>query len=373
MRILILVNHDLVIYNFRKELVKEFLDSGHEVIISSPNGSRINLLNQMGARHKVTEIDRHGFNPISEVKLLFHYLKIIDEIKPDIMLSYTIKPNIYGSIAARIKKIPILANVTGLGNAFSYDGLKSKMVLTLYKIALKKTDVIFFQNQENLLFLQKHLNISERSILLPGSGVNLEEFSYHKYPHNKETIITYFGRIMESKGIIDLLKAIEKMNIDNINIKYQFIGFFESDEIKEKFFEFKRRNSNIYYYDHLLDIKGIIADSNAIVLPSHHEGMSNSLLEAAAIGRPLLASNISGCKEIIDDYENGFLFDVASVNSIVEAINKFENVSEENKEIMGKKSRLKVEKQFDRSMVVNEYVNVIKKILGEENYERSKN
>ncbi len=353
MKVLILANHDLVVYNFRKELVEKLIDLGYEVIICSPYGPRINKLINIGAKYEHLNFDRHGVNPLKEYKLLQDYKTVVKNTNPNIILSYTIKPNLYGSISARKFAVPIIVNITGLGDGINNKGIKEQLLLCLYKFAFKSTEKIFFQNTKDFEYLTSLIPIKSKSDMLPGSGVNLKEFSFHPLPKNNTLIILYFGRIMESKGIPEYLKAIVRLNQTHKNVEYHFVGFFENNKIKELFNKFKEQNENIKYFEHVDNIIPYLINSDVIILPSHHEGMSNALLEAAAIGRPLLASNIHGCKEIIDDGKNGFLFEVKNFDAIFNAINKYLKLSYEERVEMGIYSRKIVEKKFNRYIVLN--------------------
>lgn len=363
-KVLILVNHDLVIYNFRKELVEALLNNGYEVIISSPYGERISKLIEMGCKYEEIYLDRHGFNPFKEIKLLLEYRNLMKKIKPSIVLSYTVKPNIYGGIASSRFEVPYIANITGLGNAMVHEGLKNRLLITLYMLAFKKVNTVYFQNQSNLNYLTKKINKINKVKLIPGSGVNINEFAFKEYKKNSIMNILYIGRIMHSKGIDELLDAIEMIykQEEYEHIRFQFVGFFEEESIRQRFKELSLI-SNIDFFEHQLDIKNFIENAQAIILPSHHEGMSNSLLEAASMGRPLLASNIPGCKEIIDEGVNGYLFEPKNADSVYSVIKKFVSLSYEERKEMGRQSRLKVEREFDRNIVVNEYLTNIKEIL----------
>lgn len=363
-RVLFLVNHAISIYNFRKELVEKLLAEGYEVIISSPADIRINKLVEMGCRFEEIEMDRRGTNILKELNLFLKYRSLIKNVNPSVILSYTIKPNIYGGIAASQLKVPYIANITGLGNAFSNENIRSKVLIRLYKVAFRKINHLYFQNRSNLEYITRKINIDGRYTLLPGSGVNIKEFPLSTTDDSTTINILYIGRLMQSKGINELIDMIELNSNDERlkNVVFQFVGFFDDENLKKRFSDLINK-SNVELYDHQEDIRSFISQSHAVILPSHHEGMSNSLLESASMGRPLLASNIPGCKEIIDDGVNGFVFEPKDSNSMYDAIKKFTSLSFEERKEMGLQSRLKVEREFDRNIVVNEYLKNIKEIL----------
>ena len=363
-KVLFLVNHEIVIYNFRKEIVERLLSEGYEVIISSPHGKKIDELISMGCQFEEVNMDRHGTNFINEFNLLYYYSKLFDKIKPDIILGFTIKPNIYGAIAAKKRNIPFVANITGLGSAVENAGVLQKFTIGLYKFAFTDIKTVFFQNEENRqFFIDNNIAIDKHKIL-PGSGVNLEQF----YPIHQKKIgdrisFLFIGRLMREKGIEEYLEAANSLIDTHNNLEFQILGSFEEEEYK-KILE-DNKNPNIKYLGISSDVRNEIKNVDCVVNPSYHEGMSNVLLESAAMGKPLLASNIPGCKEIIEDGQNGFLFKSQSTDSLKNVIIKFIKLNQEEREVMGRKSRNKIKKEFDRQIVVDSYLEEIQNILGE--------
>jgi len=360
-RILILVNHDIVIYNFRFELVEYLIKNNYEVHISSPNGERIPELINIGAYFHETTINRHGTNIKEDLKLLYYYYGLVKEVKPDIILSYTIKPNIYGGIISNITKTPYIPNITGLGKAFNSNSSNfSKRFLTyLYSVSVKKSYHTFFQNQDNLRIF-KNLNLLSKSYsLLPGSGVNVEKFKYISYPSNDQKIVLlYIGRVMKDKGINELLAAAKEIN--NPNIIINIMGFIDDAEMKNKIEAYSKKGY-INYLGFKSNVSDFLQRAHAVILPSYHEGMSNVLLEAASSGRPVLASNIPGCKETFDEGESGLSFEPGNVKSIVDSIIEFNDLSYEEKVTMGKAGRNKMIEQFDRKIIIENYMSIIEK------------
>jgi len=359
--ILILVNHDIVIYNFRKELVEALLEKDYKVIISCPYGISIDKLTKLGAIHIDLNIDRHGVNPIKDLKLLFHYKKIIKQHKPDVVLTYTIKPNIYGGIASRITKTPYVPNITGLGTAIEKKGILKFISTNLYKVALKKAHTIFFQNKENMNFMLKEAIKGKSQKLIPGSGVNIEEFSYINYPKDDILHFLFIGRVMKAKGIDYYLEAAKTIKEKYPNTVFHILGGYEEDY--RVILDDYQSKGYIKYHGRVENVREYHKIAHAIVHPTFHEGMSNVLLEAASSGRPIIASNISGCVEIIDEGVNGLKFEVKNQLSLNDVINKFINLSYEEKKQMGIKGREKVLMEFNREIVVNVYMEMIKNIM----------
>lgn len=360
MKILVLSNFGMGLYKFRKELLQELISQGHELVVSLPNDEYVPLIEKFGCEYIETKVDRRGTNPLSDMKLLFLYIKIIRKIKPDIVLTYTIKPNVYGGIACRITKTSYLPNITGLGTAIENEGLMQKITLNLYKAALKNAKCIFFQNGPNRQFFIDRGIIKSKSKVIPGSGVNLEQHCYEEYPNDKENIrLLFIGRIMKAKGIDELLKAAKQIKESQKDVEFHFVGFCEeaySEQLREL-----NDSGIIHFHGQQDDVHKFIKDSHATILPSYHEGTSNVLLESASTGRPILASNVTGCKETFDDGISGIGFEVRSVEALVRAIMKFLDLSYEDKMQMGIAGRRKMEQEYDRKIVINAYLEQINK------------
>jgi len=358
-RILFLVNHEVVIYNFRLELVVRLLKDGYQVLISSPYGERIKELEELGCISIHTTMDRHGVSILRDMKLLMHYRKILKQYSPSVVLTYTIKPNIYGGVACRMQKIPYIANITGLGTAVENAGFLQSFTSFLYKHALRNAQKVFFQNKENQAFFEKKRIALGKYGLLTGSGVNLEKYSFVKYPNEDGTVrLVFIGRIMTDKGIKELLEAVNQVHAKHPFFTCDIVGFFEGNTHKTAVESFCSLGAG-KYLGVSDEVHEMMSNYHAVVLPSYHEGMSNILLEAAATGRPVLASNIPGCRETFDEGFSGFGFEPRSVHSLVEAIERFIVLSHEKKAAMGLAGRKKMEQEFDRQIVVDAYMREI--------------
>lgn len=362
MKILILTNFGMGLYNFRKELLEKLIKDNYEVIISMPKDEYYHKLVALGCTVIEQELDRRGTNPITDYRLYKNYKKTLKKYNPSLVLTYTIKPNIYGSLACKKLRIPHIVNVTGLGTFIENGDFKSKLVFKLYKYALNKSNIVYFQNKSNLDFFLKKAKTKENWVLLPGSGVNLQQFEEKPMNENKGTNFLYIGRLMKNKGTNELLDAIEIIGNQNKDVRMHIVGFDEENYTSR----IKKLESKhfLIFHGQQKDVKKFIEQADCIIQPSYHEGMSNVLLEGAAMGRPLLASNIPGCKEIVDNGINGYLFEPQNVKSLIETMNKFINDSTTKKALMGKNSRKKVEQEFDRNIIVKSYINNIEKIIG---------
>ncbi|MFJ7681461.1 glycosyltransferase family 4 protein [Peribacillus butanolivorans] len=364
-KVLILANNSIGLYNFRIELIKELIKQQYEVYFSLPeqvDDEKVQLIIKAGAKHIQTHINRRGINPFEDWKLIKEYKKIITEVNPDLLLTYTIKPNIYGTYAANTINVPVIMNITGIGTSLTNSKLK-KIVINLYKYACKKAKYVFFQNKSNYtLFISKKIVSHDKTVILPGSGVNTNKFiPVTKTKEDEKIRFLFIGRLMKEKGIEEFLDAANALLNRYENIEFQILGPFEEEKYKE--IMLKNKNKQIRYLGTSNDVRTEIREVDCIVNPSYHEGMSNVLLEAAAMGKPLIASDIPGCKEIVEDGLNGYLFEVKLTSSLEERLIKFIELEIEEKEIMGKRSRSKVEAEFDRSIVIDEYMKIINNIV----------
>ena len=358
-RVLFLVNHEIVIYNFRLEIVERLLEDGHQVYVSSPFGERIKELISIGVKYCKIDIERHGFNPFNELKLLNEYKKIIDNIKPDIILGFTIKPNIYGAIAARKYHVPFVANITGLGSALEKSGIKQKILIILYRYAFKDIKKVFFQNVDNKNFFIENRIIKNKYEILPGSGVNLKRYPYFQYPSDNKVEFAFISRIMKEKGIDQYLEAAQVITQKNNNVIFHICGFCEED-YNQKLIRLTKQNPNIQYHGMIKDVASFMSKMHCIVHPSYYpEGLSNVLLESSACGRPIITTDRAGCREVIIDRVNGYLIKANNANDLIEKIKTFLNLSYEEKRQMGINGRKLVEEKFDRQIVVDYYLKEI--------------
>lgn len=361
-KVLILVNHDIVIYNFRRELVEKLLQEGFEVYVSSPYGERIDKLVDMGCKYVEANINRHGTNILEELKLLRYYKKIMKEIKPNVVLTYTIKPNIYGGIAAKKLGIPYIANITGLGTAVENKTIMQKVTVALYKYSFKQIHRVFFQNEENMKFFINNKIALKKHRLIPGSGVNLEQFYLMDYPSGATIEFVFISRIMKEKGIELYIEAAKIIKEKYKNVNFHVCGFCE--ESYEFILNELHEKKIIIYHGMLRDIKDILKISHCTIHPSYYpEGLSNVLLESAASGRPIISTDRSGCREVIEDGINGYITKPNNTFDLIENIKKFLGLTHEDKERMGIKGRIKMENEFDRNKVVEAYIGEINDIL----------
>jgi len=340
-----------VIYWFRKELIEALLRKGWQVFVSAADDGFGPELTRLGAEFINSPVDRRGANPARDLRLLWFYRRLLRAVKPEAVLTYTIKPNIYLNLAALGLKLPVISTVTGLGDSFINDVFYKKIVFFLYRLAFasKRTAVVFQNREDRGIMLARKLVREGQSMVLPGSGVNIGAFPPKPYPAGDEVVFLYAGRLMFNKGIRELLAAARRLKEEGRPAKVRLIGYYD-DDLKEEVEEAQKQGW-IEYCGFQREVGPYMAASHCVVLPSYKEGMSNTLLEAAASGRPLIACDVSGCREIIDDGQNGFLCRPKDADSLRAAMCAFMALSQERRAEMGRKSREKAEKEFDRALV----------------------
>ncbi len=354
MKIAIFANNDVGLYRFRRELV-ERLAASHEVLIVMPSGRYSEAFSRMGCQVSDVPLERRGMNPISDILLFLHYVRHLADFKPQVVLTYTVKPNVYGGLACRLKGISQIANITGLGTAVENGGLLSKIVLTLHKIGLKKARCVFFQNEHNRDLMTSTGVILGKTRLVPGSGVNLKDNPLEPYPSDEQGLrFLFIGRVTKDKGVDELLEAMKGLRQSRPDATLTLVGEAEED------YEGRLRNEpGITFLGFRSDIHEQIKACHCLVLPSYHEGMANVLLEAASTGRPVIASRIPGCRETFDEGVTGFGCEPMDPHSLLEALKRFAALSLRDKEEMGRRGREKMERTFDRNHILKAYLEEI--------------
>lgn len=361
-KVAILANDTTYTYNLRGALIKELIKQKYEIYIIAEILGFKQELETLGCNLINIDIGRHGTNPISDLKLMRKYKKILKQIKPGFVLSYNIKPNVYGGLACQSIKTKFMPNITGLGTALEYPGLMQKLTVFLNKIGLKKADVVFFQNSENMSFFEKHKILSKKTkmVLLPGSGVDLEKHKLMDYPNDKIIKFLYIARIMKDKGIDIYLETARKIKEKYVNTEFHICGYCDDDKYKDILDKYAKEKIIIYHGEQK-NMLPFFEMAHAIVHPSYYpEGMSNVLLEAAAHGRPIICTDRSGCRETVDNEKTGFLVSIKNTNSVITAAENIINMSFKERKEMGLKGRKKIEKEFDRLFVVKSYIKEIK-------------
>ena len=367
MRIAIVINTSWNIYNFRLGLVRSFIERGDEVIAIAPKDDFSELLIQEGCTFIPLEMDTKGSNPIKDLFLVYRLYKTYKKAKPDVILQYTIKPNIYGSIAARLLKIPTICNVSGLGTVFLKDNLLSKISQSLYKFAFRFPAKVFFQNDDDKkLFLERRLVREDLTETIPGSGINLEKFPKAPPAHNQPFVFLLISRIISDKGIYEFVDAIKILKEKGLKARFQLLGAKDPEHkrgISLEEIDAWAQNETLEYLGTTSNVQPYIAKADCVVLPSYREGMPRTLLEAGSTGRPIIATDVPGCNHIVDDGINGFLCKVKNAEDLAAKMSKMMALDKAALEVMAENSRLKVENTFSEKIIINKYQEAINNIL----------
>ena len=359
--ILVLTNNIGGLPSFRKEVMKAMVDEGYKVVISHPDeDDRIAYFTGIGCEDVLTEFNRRGMNPVKDLQLLMKFRKLIKKYKPLAVLTYTIKPNVYGGMACRMTGTPQLANVTGLGDAVENGGLLQKLTVFLYKMGIGKAKRVFFQNKYNRQFCIEKGIAKEDPVLLPGSGVNLNHHILQEYPDDGVLKFLFIARLLKDKGTEEYFEAATRIKEKYPNTEFQILGRCEG-HYQTQLEELVSRGI-INFLGGTSDVRPFIGNVHCTIMPSYHEGMSNVNLESAANGRPVITTNVPGCQETVDNGVTGILCEPRSAESLIAAIEKFLSLTYEEKKAMGMAARKKVEREFDRQIVVNKYLDELKKL-----------
>lgn len=356
--ILLLGNDAPSFYSFRLELIKSLLQSGYKVFISLPYGKEVDLLIEQGCHFIHTPLKRKSKNPITDFWLFTRYVFMFRKLKPDMVLTFTIKPNIYGSMACALLHIPYITNITGLGTAVEIDGMMQRLTICLYKLAMRRASCILFQNQANLDFFRAKGIRPDIGVLIPGSGVPLDRFIPLEYPNEKTVEFLYIARIMKPKGIDQYLDAAKYIRRKYPNTQFHILGTCEEDY--QGILDNLHNEGIIQYHGQQFNIHPFLTRTHCTIHPSYYpEGISNVLLESEASCRPVITTDRSGCIETVDDGKTGFVVKQRDSKDLIRKIEYFLALPYEQKKQMGLNARKKVEKEFDRRIVVNMYLKQI--------------
>lgn len=363
--ILILSNDVDYLYTLRLETIEELLRIGHRVALCAPSNDRVAFFEGLGCTFHPVEFTPRGKNPFANLKVLIGYYSLVKRLKPDLVLTYTIKSNIYGGLVCRRLNVPQIANMTGLGKALMDENLVQKVVLFLLRIAFKKARTVFLQNTRDYqYFLDHRIATVEQSVLIPGSGVNLERHPLEPYPEDDGSVrLIYIARIIKDKGIEEMMAAAKEIHKKYPFFRCDIVGFIGEPVYEEPLATYTESGAGTYL-GFQKDIHALITKSHAVVLPSYHlEGIANVLLEGASAGRPVLSTNHIGCRDTFDDGVSGIMFEPRSTEALVEAIEKFIHLPYQEKIAMGLAGRAKVEREFDRTLIVKAYMKAVQSIV----------
>jgi glycosyltransferase involved in cell wall biosynthesis len=366
MKVVITLNTSWNIYNFRMNFIRALLDQGHEVHTVAPADDFTHRLKMAGCIHHNVRMDSRGANPIKDLGLVFEFLLIYRRIRPDIILHYTIKPNIYGTLAATMLRIPVINNVCGLGTIFLKDGLVSKIALLLYRWSFRYPRKVFFQNPDDQkLFVERGLVPPDAADLVAGSGVDLTRF--YKAPYTKAGNFTFLliSRLITDKGIFEFIEAVKKLKEAGIKARFQILG--PKDPLHKRGIKLKTidqwvQSGIVEYLGTTEDVRKYIHEADCVVLPSYREGTPRTLLEAASSGRPIVATDVPGCHQAVVHNFNGLLCKVQSAGDLAEKMRLMTEMDEMALRTMGENGRKKMEKEFNEQEVIEQYLQTIQSI-----------
>jgi len=366
MRVAITLNTSWNIYNFRFSLVQQLLKRGHEVIAIAPKDEYTQKLINAGCEFEDVTMDSRGASPYKDLGLTFELHSIYKRVKPDLVLHYTIKPNIYGTMAAAKLGIPSINNISGLGTIFLNDNWISKIAMSLYRFSFKFPKKVFFQNQEDYqLFQDKRLIEKNICEVIPGSGVDLDhfdKFSYEEKADGQTFNFLMISRLIIDKGIREYFEAAELLLERGMNAKFYLLGGLDEDHsrgiLKEELDEWIEAGV-IEYLGKTDDVRPHIKNADCVVLPSYREGTPRTLLEASACGRPIVATNVPGCNNIVDHQVNGLLCKVKDANDLSLKMKDMFYLGHEKRFEMAEKGREIVERKFDHKIIIDTYIKTI--------------
>lgn len=369
MHILMTVNAAWNIWNFRRPLVEALLTDGHSVTVLAPLDDSVADLQRIGCRFRPLEMNVKGLNPVEDLKLQRTLKRIFKEEQPDAILSFTIKNNIFGARAARAACVPFVPNVTGLGTAFLSGGLLQTIAEQLYRRAFDKLPVVFFQNEDDRgLFLDRKLVRKEQARLLPGSGIDLVRFAQVEMPSaDAPPVFLMIARLLRDKGVNEFVEAARQIKARHPNARFQLLGATGSENrtaIDTATVEAWVAEGVVEYLGTTNDVRPTIAAASCVVLPSYREGAPRTLIEAAAMARPLIATDVPGCRAVVDHDVSGFLCEVRSAASLATAMESFLALSSDARTAMGKAGRAKMEREYDQALVVAAYREALAVLTG---------
>lgn len=360
MRVAIVINTSWNIYNFRQGLIKALIDRGVEVIAIAPKDTFSDKLVELGCVFVPIRIDNRGVNPLKDTRLLFDFISLYRKINPDFILHFTIKPNIYGSIASGILGIPCVSNVSGLGTVFIRKGLLLFFVKYLYRFAFLFPQKVFFQNKDDrALFVDLGILKYPKSELLPGSGINLEVYHPLKFSRNDPFTFVLVARLLIDKGIQEFAIASRILKSKGLVFQSKIVGFFDRESkynVDKHELDSWVKNGDVVFVGESRNIHQEFESSDCVVLPSYREGTPRSLLEAMASGKPIITTDVPGCREVLEEGVNGFFCEVRNPQSLANAMEKMMLLDADSLHEMGQNGRKIAENRFDERIVVEKYM-----------------
>jgi glycosyltransferase involved in cell wall biosynthesis len=377
--IAIFINTSWNIYNFRLELMRSLQCEGYRVVAIAPKDRYSKKIEQAGFEHHAIDINNLGTNPLEDLVLTGKIFRLYRKIQPDLLLHYTIKPNLYGSYAAKLAGIPVISNITGLGTVFLNNKFSYRVARKFYRTALRIPRKVFFQNpHDRNYFVETKLVAMHKTELLPGSGIDHQRYSPVEKDHNggQPFVFLLIARMLKDKGVVEFVQAAQNLlqrsggvwrGEQQKRVEFWLLGTMypgNPTAIREQEVEAWTKQEGIRYLGETDDVVPVIAQSDCVVLPSYREGLSRVLLEASSMARPLITTDVPGCRDVVDDGVNGYLCKPKDVQDLTVQMERMLQLSRDELQEMGKAGRRKIIEEFSEHLVIDKYLAVIKQILG---------
>jgi glycosyltransferase involved in cell wall biosynthesis len=366
MKIAVVLNTSWNIYNFRMNFVRELMAQGHEVHTIAPVDPYTKFLKEAGCIHHAIKMDSRGANPIKDSALILELFLIYRTVRPDIVLHFTIKPNVYGTLAASLLKIPVINNVCGLGTIFLKRNLISVVAVLLYRISFRFANKVFFQNPDDLnLFVRRRLVSRETVDLVPGSGIDLEKFRPAEFKRNKKFTFLLISRLITDKGVLEYVNAVKSLKASGFEGHFQILGPVDSEHkrgIKTEVIREWINSDTVEYLGVTNDVQSYIHKADCIVLPSYREGTPRTLLEASSSSKPIIATDVPGCNHVVQHYHNGLLCKIKDANDLADKMRELSGLDDQTLKTFGVNGRLKMEAEYSESVVINKYLRALSQI-----------
>ena len=367
-RIVISINTSWNVVNFRKGLIEALRSHGYDVVVAAPRDDYSPLISAMGCRYVELEMDNSGTSPLRDIVLLWRYWRLLRRERPLAFVGFTIKPNVFGSIAANLNGIAVINNISGLGTAFVRGGLLLRIAKALYRVALARSRMVFFQNDDDrMLFVDAHLVRKDQTGLLPGSGIDLMRFAPSSEGRTRSGAIVFLlvARLLWDKGVGEFIEAARLVRQERPGVRFQLLGFLDVENrtaVRREQVENWVGEGLVEYLGSTDDVRPFLSAADCVVLPSYREGTPRSLLEAAAMGKPLIATDVPGCREVVDHAINGFLCKARDPDDLASKMIEFAMMDDASRARMGAQSRNKVERQFSETIVIEKYMRQIERL-----------
>lgn len=359
MKVAIVLNTSWNIYNFRMGLIKALREDGHEIHTIAPVDDYTSFLVESGCVHHAVKMDSRGANPLKDLALTFELFSIYRRLRPDVILHFTIKPNVYGTLAASLLRIPTINNVCGLGTIFLKKGVTSRVAKWLYRASFRFATKVFFQNSDDrAIFLEERLIAPDIADLVPGSGIDLTRFQPVEFKRNKTFTFLLVSRLITDKGILEFVEAIRQLRIEGIDARFQVLGAKDPNHkrgIATEVIESWISNNTIEYLGTTKDVRPFMEQADCVVLPSYREGTPRTLLEAASLGKPIVTTDVPGCHHVVQHEYNGLLCTVKSPEDLASKMRQMATSPDETLLTFGRNGRKKMEAEFDEARVIQKY------------------